>query len=168
MLSTTNKPSNVNSSCEQCGGQMKITTTDRHNKIMECLYCGHIVDVPDKINTNDYAEFFANVSGNGSISPTITLHSNNLISLGSHDIFKNDIFDGAFSNLSHQSFFTNSNIPEDIQSVFRELLSDQSFNELGGVSRTYTRVTHHLSYQRKEFLIKASVPAIAQIQIFIP
>ena len=100
-LSVTNNSNHVDSRCEQCGGKMQATTaTDKHDKIMECLYCGHIVDVPDGFYSQETDVFD---DDNGNISKqkttTITYQVNNPIDLGDLNIFKDDFFDGAFSSL---------------------------------------------------------------------
>jgi len=101
-LSGTNNNSNrLDNRCEQCGGQMQATTAvDKHDKIMECLYCGHIVDEPDGFYSQE-TDFFNDV--NGKISKqkttTITYQVNDPIDLGDLNIFKDDFFDGAFSSL---------------------------------------------------------------------
>ena len=97
-LSVTNNSNHVDSRCEQCGGKMQATTAaDKHDKIMECLYCGHIVDVPDGSQETDV------LGDNGKSSKqkttTITYQVNNPIDLGDLNIFKDDFFDGAFSSL---------------------------------------------------------------------
>ncbi|MCF6189968.1 MAG: hypothetical protein L3J51_05800 [Cocleimonas sp.] len=100
-FSGTNNSNHLGSRCEQCGGQMQATTAaDKHDNIMECLYCGHIVDAPDGFYSQE-TDFFNDA--NGKISKqkttTITYQVNDPIDLGNLNVFKDDFFDGAFSSL---------------------------------------------------------------------
>ena len=147
-LSATKNSNRVDSRCDQCGGQMQATTAaDKHDKIMECLYCGHIVDVPDDFHSQE-TDFFNDADGR---ITTITYQVNDPIDLGDLNIFKDDFFDGAFSSLmehhnsigsqfesrilnhmestDHSSIdFLDDNISEDMKSSLRELLgSDKKY-----------------------------------------
>lgn len=102
----TKDQKDITTICPQCGGQMEITTIgNMHDKIQQCSYCNHVIDIKDSFFTKKMTDIdpFTDANGNTVKQTTTTLEyrTDDTLDLDQLGFKESDFLKHAFEHLNN-------------------------------------------------------------------